>query len=60
MLFTVVMFFVLIACYVAMWGLVKFSENVIAKPQLVLPGNGTATRRTDNAKSPKRSAARSA
>ncbi len=34
MVFSIVMFFVLIALYVAMFGLVKFAENVIAKPEL--------------------------
>ena len=56
MALTFVMFFVLIACFVAMFGLVKFSENVIAKPQLVPLGNDTGTRITDSAKSLKKSA----
>jgi hypothetical protein len=51
MVFTIVMFFVLIALYVAMFGLVKFAEHVITKPQLVPSGNGTAARGTDSAKS---------
>jgi hypothetical protein len=51
MVFTIVMFFGLIAAYVAMFGLVKFAENIIAKPQLVPSGNSTATRITDGAKS---------
>ena len=33
MALTILMFFVLIASYAAMFGLVKFAENVIAKPQ---------------------------
>jgi hypothetical protein len=56
MVFTVVMFFVLMACYVAMLGLVKFSENVIAEPQFVPLGDGTATSTTHSAKSHKKSA----
>jgi hypothetical protein len=44
------MFFVLIALYVAMFGLVKFSENVIAKPHLAPLDNGAATT-ADGAKS---------
>jgi hypothetical protein len=43
MVFTIVMFFVLIALYVAMFGLVKFAENVIAKPELAPLDNGAAT-----------------
>jgi hypothetical protein len=43
MVFTIVMFFVLIALYVAMFGLVKFAENVIAKPELSSLDNGAST-----------------
>jgi hypothetical protein len=43
MVFTIVMFFVLIALYVAMFGLVKFAENVIAKPELGPLDRGAAT-----------------
>jgi hypothetical protein len=43
MLLTIVMFFVLIALYVAMFGVVKFAENVIAKPQLAPLDNSAAT-----------------
>ena len=43
MVFTIVMVFVLIALYVAMFGLVKFAENVIAKPELALLDKGAAT-----------------
>ena len=59
MLLTLVMFFVLVACYAAMWGLVTFSENVIAKRQLVPLDDGTATRPASTGKSRKRSATRS-
>jgi uncharacterized membrane protein (DUF485 family) len=51
MVFTMVMFFVLIALYVVMVGLVKFSENVIATPQLVRLGEGPATTTKDSAQS---------
>jgi len=47
MVFTVVMFFVLIVPYVAMFGLVKFCENVIGKPL----GKAAGTRTTESAKS---------
>jgi len=43
MVFTIVMFFVLIVIYVAMFGLVKFCENVIATPPRMALHNGTAT-----------------
>jgi len=56
MVLTLVMFFVLIACFVAMWGLVEFAENVIAKPQLVPLQNGDATGTTDSTESLNRSA----
>jgi hypothetical protein len=47
MLLTVILFFVLIAGFAAMFGVVKFSERVIARPG---PANGgTSTRGTDNA-----------
>jgi len=51
MVFTIVMFFVLIGAYVVMFGLVKFAENVIAKPQLAQLDNGTATKTADSTKS---------
>jgi uncharacterized membrane protein (DUF485 family) len=51
MVFTVVMFFVLIALYVVMVGLVKFSENVIATPQVLPLSGGSATTTSDSAKS---------
>jgi hypothetical protein len=56
MVVTFGMFFVLIVCFVAMFGLVKFSENVIARPQPVPLGNGAVTRTTDSAISLKGSA----
>jgi uncharacterized membrane protein (DUF485 family) len=49
MVFTILMFFVLIAVYVGIFGLVSFSENVIATPQRVPLGDGTRT--TDSAES---------
>ena len=43
MAFTALMFVVLIIAYVLMFGLVKFSENIIARPELLsADGNGTA------------------
>ena len=45
------MFFVLIVLYVLMVGFVKFSENVIATPQLAPSGEGTATKTIDSTKS---------
>ena len=56
MVVTFVMLFVLIACYIAMFGLVKFSENVIARPRLVPLDNGTATGATNSAQSVETSA----
>lgn len=49
--FTIVMFFALIALYVAMVGLVKFSENVIATPQLVPSNDDTEREPIENARS---------
>jgi hypothetical protein len=51
MVFTIIMFVVLIALFVAMFGLVEFSENVIGTPQPVPSGDGTATETMDSAKS---------
>ena len=51
MLFTVLMFFVLILCFAAMLGFVKFSENVIAKPQVAPLNDNTAAQSVDGAKS---------
>jgi uncharacterized membrane protein (DUF485 family) len=51
MVFAVVMFFVLIALYVVMVGLVKFSENVIATPPVLPLSDGSATTTVDSAKS---------
>jgi hypothetical protein len=56
MVVTFVMFFVLIACFVVMFGLVKFSENVIARPQLVPLDDGTATGTADSDRSVETSA----
>jgi hypothetical protein len=47
MALTVLMFFVLIASYALMFGLVKFAENVIAKTQYGPPDNGAAARTGD-------------
>jgi uncharacterized membrane protein (DUF485 family) len=52
MVFTIVMFFVLMALYVVMVGLVKFSENVIGTPQLLPLGDGITTESVDSAESP--------
>jgi hypothetical protein len=54
MALTIIMFFVLIALYVAMFGLVKFAETVIAKPQLAPLDNSDAPN-TITAKSVKNS-----
>ena len=51
-MFTIIMFVALIVLYAVMFGLVKFSENVIGTPQLVRLGDGTATKTMDSAKSP--------
>jgi hypothetical protein len=51
MVFMIVMFFVLIALFVMMLGLVKFSENVIGTPQLVPLGDSTSNKTIDNAES---------
>jgi len=45
------MFFVLIASYALMFGLVRFAENVIAKTQYAPPDNGAAAR-TGNTTNP--------
>jgi hypothetical protein len=43
MAITILMFFVLILCFAAMFGFVKFAEKVIAKPQAApLSGVGAA------------------
>ena len=42
MMLTVLMFVVLVVSYAFMFGLVKFSENVIAPPQLVEDGTPDA------------------
>ncbi|WOJ90578.1 hypothetical protein RZS28_04600 [Methylocapsa polymorpha] len=49
MALTIVMFFVLIALYVAMFGVVKFAENIIAKPLALLDNGDVMT--TNSAKS---------
>jgi hypothetical protein len=41
------MFFVLVASYALMFGLVKFAENVIAKTQYGPAGDGAAARTED-------------
>jgi hypothetical protein len=51
MVFTIVMFFVLIALFVMMFGLVKFSENVIGTPQLMPLSDSTSNKTIDNAES---------
>ena len=50
-MFTIAMFVALIALYVVMFGLVKFSEKVIATPQLAPLAGGTAPSTVDSAKS---------
>jgi hypothetical protein len=51
-MFTILMFFVLIAIYFASFGVVRFAENVITKTQLVPLNNSTPTGTTDSTKSP--------
>jgi len=51
MALTVLMFFVLIASYALMFGLVKFAENVIAKTQYEPAGDGAAARAGDTTNS---------
>ncbi len=47
MALTLLMFFVLVASYALMFGLVKFAENVIAKTQYGPAGDGAAARTED-------------
>jgi hypothetical protein len=51
MVFMIVMFFVLIALFVMMLGLVKLSENVIGTPQLVPLGDSASNKTIDNTES---------
>lgn len=51
MLLTIVMFFVLVCGFAAMFGVVKFAESLIAKPRLAAVGNGVAPRVVDNGRS---------
>lgn len=51
MAFTILMFVVLILCFAAMFGFVKFSENVIAKPQLAPVRENAAAKNADRARS---------
>ncbi|MGD0565079.1 MAG: hypothetical protein ABSA66_18580 [Roseiarcus sp.] len=48
---TILMFFVLILSFAAMFGFVKFSENVIARPQAVPVIDDAAARNADRAES---------
>jgi hypothetical protein len=43
MAITILMAFVLILCFAAMFGFVRFAENVIAKPPAA-PANGAQSR----------------
>lgn len=53
MVLTVFMFIVLIASYVLMFGLVKFSDNVIVTPEPVSAGeNGAAMQTPQSAPAP--------
>jgi len=47
MAFTALMFVVLIVSYALMFGLVKFTENVIATPESVSPGDSSAASPSD-------------
>ncbi len=51
MAITILMFFVLILCFVAMFGFVKFAENVIAKPQVATLSDNVAAKTVNGAKS---------
>jgi hypothetical protein len=51
-MFTILMFFVLIAIYFALFGVVRFAENVITKTQLAPLNNSAPTRTADSTKSP--------
>ncbi|MGA2792674.1 MAG: hypothetical protein ABSE69_03955 [Roseiarcus sp.] len=51
MVFTILMFFVLILSFAAMFGFVKFAENVIAKPQLAPLNDNAAAKTADGGKS---------
>jgi hypothetical protein len=52
MLFTIVMFFVLAGAFAAMFGFVRFAENIIAKPQLAPVSRGAPRKNDASAKSP--------
>jgi hypothetical protein len=51
MLFTIVMFFALIGGFAAMFGVVKFAENIISRQRLAPVTNGSARRNGVSAKS---------
>ena len=51
MLFTIVMFVVLVGAFAAMFGFVKFAENIISRPQLAPVSHGAARRNDASAKS---------
>ena len=51
MALTFILFIVLILAFIAMFGFVKFAENVIAKPQLAPLSGDTAKARADRPKS---------
>ncbi len=51
MALTLLMFFVLIASFALMFGLVKFTENVIAETRYGPAGNGAAARTEDTTNS---------
>jgi hypothetical protein len=51
MLFTIVMFFVLIGGFATMFGVVKFAESIIARQRLAPVTNGAARRNGASAKS---------
>ena len=52
MALTLLMFFVLIASFALMFGLVKFTENVIAETRYGSASNGAAVTTEDTAKTP--------
>ena len=50
--FTALMFVVLIVSYALMLGLVRFSENIIERPQSVSAGDGGAIAAGDPGRAP--------
>jgi hypothetical protein len=47
MAFTALMFVILIVSYALMFGLVRFTEKIIATPELVSPTDGSVAKAAD-------------